>query len=199
MAIARGSITDDDRNFTETWENIAVHQNAVIKLNRRGDEVQEVITGRRTFMLTTEERVITQDRISDPTYDPFLNGSFRPVLVPDTIDIESNPNALSDEEIGKLFAASDFAFAEWLDTIDSAQTLRRMIDLAPDADNLSLKRFNEIQRRYATVKPKTRLGTNDRQLETFLSDRPSGGGANNTTTTGAANPRRQGGRSSDYR
>lgn len=199
MGIARGSITDDDRNFTEKWENIAIHQNAVIRLNRRGDEVQEVITGRRTFMLTTEERTITQDRISDPAYDPFLNGSFRPIVVPDSVDIDSNPNALSDEEIGRLFAASEFAFTEWLDTIDSPQTLRRMIALAPDADNLSLKRFNEIQQRYATVKPRTRLGTNDKQLETFLSDRPSGGAASNTAATGAANPRRQGGRSGDYR
>lgn len=199
MAIARGSITDEDRNFTEAWENIAVHQNAVIRLDTRGDEKHEVISGRRTFMLTTEERLITQDRIADPQNDPFLNGSFRPVMVPDTINIETNPNAISDEEIDKIFKSSDFAFGEWMETIDSPQTLRRMLDLAPSGD-ISLKRYKQIESRLAQVRPRTRLGTNDSHLASFLSDRPqAGGNPNGTVASGAGNPRRRGGRSADYR
>jgi hypothetical protein len=193
----RGSITDEDRSFVETWENIASYQNVIIRLDTRGDERQEVINGRRKFMLTAEERIITQDRIVDPKHDPFRNGSFRPVIVPDSINIESNPNAISDEDIAGIFQASDLAFDEWLKTIDSAQTLRRMADLAPDSE-ISMKRYKAIEARYRVVKPATRLETNDDQLKDFLSDRPKS--STNSADAETANPRRgRGGRSSDYR
>lgn len=185
----RGSITEDDRSFVETWENIAPYQNAIIRLDTRGDERQEVIAGRRRFMLTSEERIITQDRIIDERYDPFQNGSFRPIIVPDSINIESNPNAISDEDIVAVFSASDLAFEEWLKTIDSPQTLRRMADLAPDSD-LTMKRYVAIKNRYREVRPQTRLETKDEDLKKFLdekADRPP------------RPQRRQGGRSSDYR
>lgn len=199
MAISRGTITRADQEFVETWENIAAYANGIIRIDARGDEKHEIIHGRRTFMLTTEERVITQDRIVEDKNDPFLNGAFRPVVVPETINIDSNPNALSDDEITGIFKASDIAFEEWLKTIDSPQTLRRMIDLAPHGD-ISLRRYQQIEARLNLVKPRTRLGTNDAHLASFLSDAPSGTTASaNTAPTGTKNPRRQGGRSSDYR
>src|SRR5438445_7552481 len=116
--VLRGSIADEDRAFVETGENIASYQNVIIRLDTRGDERQEVINAQRHFMLTAEERIITQDRIIDPLNDPFLNGSFRPVIVPDTINIETNPNAMSDADIAGIFKASDLAFDEWLKTIE---------------------------------------------------------------------------------
>jgi hypothetical protein len=63
-------------------------------------------------MLTAEERLITQDRIVDDRLDPFKNGCFRPVVVPDSVSIDSNPNALSDVEIRSVFISSDLAWAE---------------------------------------------------------------------------------------
>jgi len=196
MALSRGTITRADQEFVETWENIAPYTNGIIHLDARGDERHEMIANRRTFMLTTEERLITQDRIVDPKNDPFLNGAFRPVVVPETINVETNPNALSDEEIFGIFKASDIAFEEWLKTLDSPQTLRRMLDLAPESD-ISLKRYQQVETRLAVVKPQTRLGTNDAHLASFLSDKPS---ASETETSNAAGKRRnQGGRSKDYR
>jgi hypothetical protein len=94
-----GSITLDDKAFVEEWEHISPQQWGIIRLDPRGDERHEVISGRRTFKITTEERIITEDRIRKDDDDPFLNGSFRPVVVPDSVNIESIPNALSDEEI----------------------------------------------------------------------------------------------------
>lgn len=207
MAITRGTITRADQEFVETWENIAVYANGIIRLDARGDERPEIISNRRTFMITTEERMITQDRIVDPRNDPFLNGAFRPVVVPDTINIETNPNALSDEEIAGIFKASDIAFEEWLKTIDSPQTLRRMMDLAPDSD-ISLRRFQTIEARLAQVKPPTRIGTNDAHLASFLSDKPNDTADTGKTTgkttgrpaSAVKHERRgQGGRSSAYR
>lgn len=194
----RGSITDEDRRFVETWENIASYQNVIIRLDTRGDERQEVINGRRTFMLTAEERIITQDRIMDPKHDPFRNGSFRPIVVPDSINIETNPNAMSDDDIRNIFTASDLAFNEWLKTIDSPQTLRRMADLAPDSD-ITMKRYNAIKDRYQEVKPPTRLEVKDEQLKAFLSDKPGNSDPADAGTRQSAPRRGRGGMSADYR
>jgi hypothetical protein len=195
----RGSITDQDQTFVETWENIATRQNAVIRIDARGEERQELIGGRRNFMLTTEERLITENKILDPKNDPFKNGDFRPVVVPDSVTIESNPNALSDEEIVQMFSVGDAAWPQLLGTIDSLATLRRMLDLAEEQDTLTMKRFRDIEHRLLDVRggERPQLTTNDPDLRNFLSDKPRGSRAD--ASDGRQNPRRQGGRSSDYR
>ena len=191
MAIGRSTITQAEREFVETWENIAPFQNAIIRLDVRGDEKHEVIQGaNRQFMITTEERMLTQSKVVDKENDPFLNGSFRPVVVPEDITIETNPNALSDEEILEIFGASDFAWSEWMHTIDSPATLNRMIDLADQAETMTVKRLREIQMRLREVKPPTRLTSNDPELQKFLDQ------GQNAPQTG---PRGQGGRSKAYR
>lgn len=194
-----GSITDEDRAFVEEWEHISPQGWGIIRLDPRGDEKHEIINGRRRFKITTEERVITQDRIKDEKNDPFLNGSFRPVVVPDSVTIESNPNALSDEEILKILGTeSEIAWNEWMSTIDSVATIRRMLEMAEDTD-LSIKRFRSLEARLEEVRGEVRIDTNDPALKNFLSDRPNLGATGNLTSSGAGNPRRQGGRSSDYR
>lgn len=188
---ARGAITDADQNFTETWENIVPHGNGIIRLDIRGEETTEIIVGRRTFMLTTEERLITQSRILDPVNDPFRNGAFRPVVVPDSVTFETNPNALSDDEIRSIFVSSDLAWNEWITTLDSPETLRRMLDLAGDSD-ISVRRFKQIGARLAEVKPQTRIVQKD-QSDYESIGQPGG------PTTASSDRRTQGGRSADYR
>lgn len=190
---ARGAITEADQNFTETWENIVPHGNGVIRLNFRGEEEMEMIVGRRKFMLTTEERLITQSRIFDEKDDPFRNGSFRPIVVPDSVSKETNPNALSDDEIRSIFVSSDLAWQEWISTLDSPETLRRMLDLAGDSD-ISVRRFKQIGARLAEVKPPTRIVQKDQATYEAMSGQgPVGPGPQQSEQ------RRQGGRSSDYR
>lgn len=186
---ARGTITEADQNFTETWESIVPHGNGIIHINVRGEEETEIVVGRRTFMLTTEERLITQSRVLDPTNDPFRNGAFRPIIVPDSVNFETNPNALSDDEIRSIFVSSDLAWQEWISTLDSPETLRRMLDLAGDSD-LSVRRFKQIGARLAEVKPPTRIVQKDQETyESMSGDR----------APRSSDQRRQGGRSSDYR
>lgn len=194
-----GSITQADREFVETWEHISPQQWGIIRLDPRGDERPEVILGRRTFKITTEERIITQDRIRETANDPFLNGSFRPITVPDSVTIESNPNALSDEEISKILVSSDLAWSEYLKTIDSVATYRRMMEIAEESDTLTIKRFRQLEQRLSEVRGTVRIETSDPALQSFLSNRPNAGGGGGGPTSGAANPRRQGGRSTDYR
>lgn len=191
-----GSITDEDRVFVETWEHISPQEWGIIRLDPRGDERHEVISGRMTFKITTEERILTEDKIRKEVNDPFLNGSFRPILVPDSVTIESNPNALSDEDINKILNSSELAWSEWLNTIDSVATLRRMLELAEDTD-LSIKRYRVLEGRLQDVRGTVRIETSDPALKNFLTNRPVGAG--HIADNGGNNPRRQGGRSADYR
>lgn len=194
-----GSITAEDREFVEEWEHISPQSWGIIRLDPRGDERPDVIVGRRKFKITTEERIITQDAIKDEKNDPFLNGAFRPVVVPDSVSIESNPNALSDEEILKILnTESDIAWSEHLSLIDSVATLRRMLDMSEDTD-ITIKRYRQLEQRLENARGEVRIETNDPALKSFLSNRPNLGATGNIASSGAGNPRRQGGRSSDYR
>lgn len=189
-----GAITEEDARFVETWENISPITNFVIRLDMRGDEKPEGIMGPRQFMITTKERKITQDRITDSKYDPFLNGSFRPVIVPDSVNIKTNPNALSDDEIKSILVSSALAWDEWMKTIDSPETLRRMIDLAGDSD-MSLKRFRELTSRLEEVSPKRRITQKDQDQYEAMGESSRAGevvrpGAGPTPTgQGARRPR----------
>lgn len=194
-----GSISKEDREFVETWENVSPASWGIVHLDPRGDLIDEIVNGRRMVKLTTEERIVTQDRILDEALDPFLNGSFRPVVVPDSVTVESNPNALSDEEIEKILNSSDVAFREWLSNIDSVATYRRMLEIA-DNSEISMKRFRELERRLEDVRGEVRISTNDPALRNFLSDRPNIGATGSEPSSGADNPRRsRGGMSSNYR
>lgn len=182
------AITEEDRSFVETWEHISPQQWGIVRLDARGDYRHEVIRGQREFMLTTEERILSQDRIREKSNDPFMNGSFRPIIVPDSITIESNPNALSDEEIEKILNASDVAWDEYLKVIDSVATVRRMMEVADDSE-VSVKRYRQLEGRLKEVRGIVRIDSNDPVLKSFLNqdrgeDKPT---------------RRVGGMSSDYR
>jgi hypothetical protein len=160
----QGTITDEDRAFVETWENISPAANDIIRLDVRGDEQHELIQGKRKFMLTTADRLITQNKILLPEHDPFQNGSFRPVVVPPTVTVETNPNALSDEEIKQVLVSSDIAWAEWMKILDSPATLQRFLDIAESsAEDLkvSLGRYKQVAQRLSEVKPTKRVTSAD--------------------------------------
>lgn len=145
MSTAVGSVTDAEKLFVETWENVATSTNYVLKLDFRGDYKPQMVQGPRQFKLTTYERILTQDNIYDVRNDPFKNGSFRPVIVPEGVDVETNPNALSDEDILRVFNSSENAWVSYMEVIDSPGTLQRMVDLAEQSDTITVKRLRDIQ------------------------------------------------------
>lgn len=147
----KGSITEIDREFIETWENVSESTHWVLRYDVRGELKMESAEGGREFRLTTEERIVTEDRILDAGRNPFRNGAFRPVTVPDDYEIERNPNALSNDQITKMFGASELAFTEFLSGIDSAATLRRAIALGEDSDTLTTARAKLIKQRFDEV------------------------------------------------
>jgi len=175
-----GSITAEEKTFIETWENVGAGTTYVIQENRRGDEVHVQITGRRTFRLSTYERMITEERCLDPRNNPFKNGTFRPITVPEGVNIESNPNAMSDADINRLFTASDVAWDEYMAVIDSPATLGRMLELAENS-NLSLKRYRELERRHEKFSNIGKRVTHkdpeiQKQIDSIGSGEPVGGG-----------------------
>lgn len=144
-----GSVTDKEKGFIETWENVSIVTNYIIRENRRGDEQYHQIKGPQKFKLSTYDRMLTEDKILDDRNNPFKNGSFRPVVVPEDVSIESNPNAMSNEDIARVFKASDVAWDEYMDVIDSPATIKRMIDMADNGEGeLTHKRYRQIESMY---------------------------------------------------
>lgn len=162
----QGAITEDDKTWIEEWENVSVITNFIIRLDARGDERPEQVKGPRTFKITTEERILTQDRIADKKNDPFLNGCFRPVTVPDSVDVQSNPNALSDQDIQRILRSSTVAWNEYLKVVDAPPTLRRMLEqfdvLLEEGEDLSAQRLRQLQARLQEVAPRARVIQKDR-------------------------------------
>lgn len=182
-----GSVTEAEKRFVEEWESVSDAQNYVIREDRRGDEQYIHVTGQQKFKITTYERILTQDRIRDKQFDPFTNGQFRPIMVPDSITVKTNPNALSDEDIARIFVASDIAWDEYMNVIDSASTLRRMIELAENTD-LSLKRFRELETKEQDANPMKRVVQKDQ--EQFEKMGPNGTPGSGATPPGPRQMRR---------
>lgn len=140
-----GSVSEKDKTFIETWENVSDAVNYIVRENRRGDEEFLQVSGKRTFKLSTYDRMLTEDKIADDRNNPFLNGSFRPVVVPENVTIETNPNAMSSDDIKKLFSASETAWDEWMAQIDAPATLQRMVDMADNGEaDISHRRYQQL-------------------------------------------------------
>lgn len=179
-----GSITEEDRTFVETWENVSDATNYIVQEDRRGDEVfRQIGATTTTFRITTYERIITEERVVDPSNNPFKNGAFRPVKVPGHINIETNPNALSAADIRRLFEASEVAWEEYLRVIDSPATLKRMLELA-EGSSLSLRRYRELEQLLAERSQSKRLTHPDPAVQAQIEAIP--GAAREVTTPATA-------------
>lgn len=196
----QGVITHVEREFVETWRHVSAAQHGIIRLNARGEEVHELIAGDREFMCTTEDRIVTQMRIRHEKNDPFLNGAFRPVVVPDSVTPKSNPNAISDDEMRSILVSSSVAWDEWMKSIDSPDTIQRMIDLAPETDT-TVKRLTLLQDRLAELRPQTRITQKDMDEYASIGAAPPSSGPASAARP-MRGPRRraaQSGRSENYR
>ena len=167
----RGSITEQDRDFVEVWEHISPQTWVIVHLDTRGDVKPEMVSGNREFRITTEERMLTEDSVVKDENDPFKNGAFRPVVVPDSITIQTNPNALSEVEIRDILTTdSELAFTENLALIDSVATFQRMLEVGETMDELTVKRYKAVERRLEEVRGVMRLEVKDPELKKFLND-----------------------------
>jgi hypothetical protein len=163
-----GLVTQADKDFVEVWESVTNSTHFIIKLNFRNEEEQVAVEPRQRVTLTTQDRLITSSRVREVKNNPFLNGSFRPLTVPDSVTVETNPNALSDDDIRRIFASSDVAWDEYTKTITSESTLHRMLQLAEDDESITVKRLKQITAAYLQAHPKRKITNSDKVLNRFL-------------------------------
>ena len=133
----------------EKWE--ATQKGWVNKFDpaRPGRHISERVMKGRSFYITPEERnLLNSDRVRDEMKDPFKNGHFRPVkmdavkeakVYEEAIAAQAreesapNPNHMSDEELGKLFAIRNFPkFRKGVAEVTSPAVLTRLLNLSED-------------------------------------------------------------------
>lgn len=171
--------TERDLAFVEEWESVCDGQVYVIKMDHRGDTKFEAVSPGRRFTITTSERLINQEKVSEEHLDPFANGWFKPVTVPDDVT-DTNPNALATEDIERVFGASSVAWDEYLELIDSSATLRRMIDVAADMEDVSHARVRQVEQKLAELNPKKRILQRDQDRYEKMGPVPQGTGTSVT-------------------
>lgn len=150
MTDIRPSLSPDERAAFETWVG---NTDSVVVLVTRGEYAIEKdlrVEGRKKFQITPADRRMNQDRIADPRFDPFLNGTLAPVsLVEGEWDndlLRSNPNVLTEEEMKSLLKERNpQKFAERLETVDNEATLRRLLEIAYEVD-ASVSRVAALQK-----------------------------------------------------
>lgn len=120
----------------ETWRNTLAGKVVVNRIGEYGRMVASVVHGGRTFQITPQERRMNQSGIATPEQDPFTNGTLAPVELvdgePDTEALRANPNALSEEDLPKLFQLKGAEFVERIAQITNHAPLARLVELARD-------------------------------------------------------------------
>jgi hypothetical protein len=123
----------------ETWENITDSRYVLRKFNARGDLADELIAGRKTFHLTTQERHINSEMVAASEQDPFKNGMFSPVRLldgtEDADEIASNPNLISESEMAELVNGKVDPLRKRIGEINNAVVLRRFLEVAEASDS----------------------------------------------------------------
>lgn len=157
----------------ETWRSSIPGTIVVKKYDRRGDVVEEVILGNRSFQITPDERLFNQDLAASPEQDPFRNGMMQPVRLldgtEDKAEIASNPNLLSESDMELLFKAHFKTFESRIKQITNLTTLNRLREVATDVD-ATLKQVAVIDNR---LKDTQSVTVNTRTTETPVPSVPA--------------------------
>ena len=99
------------------------------------------------------------------------------MVVPTTIDVKTNPNALSDSDIERILGASAMAWEGYLEAVDSPATLRRMVTIADrmvaDGADLSMRRYRQLEQRLDAVAPRKRVTQRDSEEYEKLANSPA--------------------------
>lgn len=154
----------------ETWETTSASQVVVNRYDKRGGEKGVVVGGQpgKRIQLTTEEREgLNEEMAADPGQDIFQNGMLRPVRgVPEDIVMRFETQTkvhggLNVEELlGLLETKTGNEFKNAVDALSEA-TLRRLADLAPEADATS-SQMQAIEEALAKFKVQIRETEADR-------------------------------------
>lgn len=142
----------------ETWKNSSKGKRGVVKFDRYGNLIHEVIAPGRTVMLSREERQINQERAASEKLDNFSNGVMVPVKLVDPEDekeFAANPNILTEEGLRNLFKLQWKAFEKAIGEISNPYALERLNELAQTDDelNVTVKKANVVRDRLQEINP----------------------------------------------
>lgn len=140
----------------EMWRSSVAGMLGVIKYDPRGNEYCEVVRSGQVLAITTEERMLNQERAATEAKDFFKNGSLTPVkLLDDAEDLEdiaANPNLISEEDMKALFTSNWKIFDAKVDGISNVGTLKKMIAIANEGE-ATVRQVNKLGQRLADLSP----------------------------------------------
>lgn len=145
-----------DRLEKETWKNASRGRVAVLKYNNKGDLEHELVRSGGRVILTPDERFVNQERAVSDEVDVFKNGFLVPVKLvdgnEDNVEIASNPNLKTEEELRDLFKLQWKKFEAAIEDISNVNTLERLRDIAQEGD-ATVRQVNVIEARIVAVDP----------------------------------------------
>lgn len=141
----------------EKWKNNSKGKHGVVKLDRFGNEIHEIVGPGKVVKLTKDERLTNQERAAMPKMDIFTNGTMSPVELLDDEDkaeFASNPNMMSDSDLKALFKMHHATFKAKVGTIDNTYTLTRLQEIAEDPDTgATVAKLKVVTERLDEVNP----------------------------------------------
>lgn len=122
----------------ESWQNMSDSTFGVMKFGAAGTVTSEVVGPRKTFHLSTRERMLNMESAATPDLDPFTNGMFNPVTLIETSadaeQIQSNPNILGEAEMAELVTGPVAKLRERLEGVTNLVLLKRMKEIGEEKD-----------------------------------------------------------------
>lgn len=120
----------------EVWELTVSGTVWVEVTNDRGKPTPLRVGGKpgARLRISTEDRVIVQERVVDPEADPFTNGMLVRIDADQQADSKTaSVDALTTEDLMKIFSKSGRAFQSAVDKLGQL-SVRRMTEMAEDVD-----------------------------------------------------------------
>lgn len=136
----------------ETWRNTLAGKVVINRVGEYGRRIADIVHGGRTFQITPQERRMNQSAAASADQDLFTNGTLAPVTLidgePDTEFLRTNPNALSEEDLPKLFQLTIAEFTDRIGKITASTPIGRLIELARDPSyNATLAQYEALKAR----------------------------------------------------
>src|SRR5690606_8688401 len=107
--------------------------------------------------ITPEERRLNMQACANDKQNLFLNGSFVPVTLLDDdtrAEFASNPNALSEGDLGGLLSMKIADFRKKVSEIDNIYALDRLLELSDEEDTkATIKHVDALRARRDEVAP----------------------------------------------
>jgi hypothetical protein len=145
----------------ELWRSAIEGEIWIKQYDRRGDEISVRVPAGKEFRILPEERKINQELAAEPHLDPFQNGHLIPVQLVESAEdfeeLQGNPNHLTENDMrGLLDDPKNLdALKSGLALVSNPTTLVRLLAIAEDRDETTLKQVKAIEDRLQQVQQQT--------------------------------------------